>query len=399
MTPTTVLIAASITAPPMLITVLLCYRREYYRWLWRLIGLQVTALHKPVKTRWKYEFLNNIEILYHEGAFRLLFVILRKKKRMSKNLVHILDLLDDPVVMSKTWFGIVLGDWLSRATGWVITRDETVKYERVDVPFDWEDPEPVESQAPPASPGVGEASLPPANSDVPVSATSGGVQQAASPPPPGVDKAVADKVAADKAAADKAAAEEALLLRNGFRTHEMLDQVEVWYLELRVLKDKCVAALAAGFKPEVPAAFVGGQVLPTLDAAGALVPEPEVEEQKVPPKPKKKARKEVSLARRIENYAKQMTMDVALARAFHSLTPPQFKDAVTGFIASIDEQLKTHTKWLTCWRRFPLLSCAGAGVRGSAFMRANALSAPCAICGLRRQRRRLICSCPAPTHR
>jgi hypothetical protein len=85
---------------------------------------------------------------------------------------------------------------------------------------------------------------------------------------------------------------------------------------------------------------------------------------------KKKKRKDVSLAKLIRNHAKQMTIDLALARAFHTLSPLQFQEVVTGFVKCIDEQLATHAKWFTCLRQFPLLSYAGAGVRGSAFMRA-----------------------------
>jgi hypothetical protein len=88
------------------------------------------------------------------------------------------------------------------------------------------------------------------------------------------------------------------------------------------------------------------------------------------PDTKAKKPKPLSLKDKIHRYGRQLTLEIALARAYHNLTRDQFLEVVGGSRDCVQAQLSTHNKWLDCWRIFPWLTCAAAGSKGSAFMRA-----------------------------
>jgi hypothetical protein len=276
-----------------------------------------------------------MELLYHKQAIKRLFEILRSKRRMSPNLVHINKLINDPVIMAQMEFQLVMGRFLSHAGGWIAGRDEEVVYERC-----------VEAE---------DAGDPASDSGSDLEEPEPEIKDDSDKPEPEVKKD-----------SDKPGP-----LTKGFRSHEMLDQVQRWCDELNAMLIQLMAALGGSYSPELPSPLLWPQVVP---ASGAPVAEPAVAEPQAvdPPVPgaKEKKSKPLSLQEKIRRYAKQMTLEVALARAYHNLTRDQFLKVVGGFHKCVQAQLSTHTKWLDCWRIFPWLTFAAAGSKGSAFMRA-----------------------------
>jgi hypothetical protein len=279
-----------------------------------------------------------MELLYHKQAIKRLLEILRTKRRMSPNLVHINKLINDPVIMAQMEFQLVMGRFLSEAGGWIAGRDKEVVYERCVEAEDAGDP-------------------PPDSSGSDMEEPEPELKEDSDKPQPEI----------------KEDPEKPQLLTKGFRSHEMLDQVQCWCDELNAMLIQLVAALGGSYHPELPSPLLWPQVVPPASAAPVAEPpvaEPQVVDPPVPGGAERKKPKPPSLQEKIRRYGKQLTLEVALARACHNLTRDQFLKVVGGFHKCVEAQLSTHTKWLDCWRIFPWLTFAAAGPKGSAFMRA-----------------------------
>jgi hypothetical protein len=298
-------------------------------------GVNPEHTHTHTQTRWEYEYFCAMEILYHKQAIKRLFEILRSKRRMTPNLVHINKLINDPVIMAQMEFQLVMGRFLSHAGGWIAGRDDQAVYERC-----------VEA----AEAG-----------DLPSDSSGSDLEE---PEPDMKDDYKADPEI-------KNDSEKPEPLTNGFRSHEMLDQVRRWCDELNEMLRQLLAAMGGSYHPEVPSPLLWPQVVP---ASAPPVPEPPAAEPEVVDPPvlgaKQKKSKPLSLQEKIHRYGNQVTLEVALARAYHNLTRDQFLKVVRGFHKCVEAQISTHTKWLDCWRIFPWLTFAAAGSKGSAFMRA-----------------------------